>query len=290
MKIKEILEARSFFIEGVSKTPDKTIGKTEITETNGCPTKSKGMEDEEVTATISPKILAKMQDKLAKRDVVASIDALRDFLEDNETPRVKRLIPKLVKLGYDVGEGLDGNVNFFKDLGLSRAAVEKVNIDETEEKETMVRCPVCKTMVDKEDLDDHVDEHEMKRPVKKMKKMEEGKKEDKEENLGDEGLLPKKVGKEIKKKHQEDKSDKKFKKEYSPMEEAKEVLTDLDSRQKSELVDHMKELLSTKMVTDPSEAAHLSLEDVSGFEMASDAVKKKVVAELLNLYKKTLKK
>lgn len=332
MKIKEIMEARVFFISGISKIADRSVGKAKITEKNGCPSKSKGMEDEEHSVTVSPKTLAKMQDKLAKRDVDASIDAIRDFMDDANTPRAKRLISQLKKLGYDTEEGLDGNEGFFKDLGVARPAREKVELDENEE--TTVRCPICKKVVEKDDLEDHVEEHESKRPVKKMKKMEESKEpleveyskdfgewvaeyggdviklgshsnkasalkkakrllhikegEGEEENLGDEGLLPKKIGKKLKKK--KDTSDEKFKKEYPPLKESKDVFTDLDSRQKNELVKYMGELIKTKTTSSPSEAAHLSLEDVAGFESALDEEKNKVARELVSLYKKSLTK
>ncbi len=66
------------------------------------------------------KVYAKVQGKLRKLGVEASIDAIRDFFSKDQTPRCKKLIKEMERLSYDPSKGWIGNEGFFKELGISR--------------------------------------------------------------------------------------------------------------------------------------------------------------------------
>jgi hypothetical protein len=153
------------------------------------------------------KVYAKMQGKLQKLDVVASIDAIRDFFENNKTPRRDALVKKLEKLGYESGKEWLGNESFFQHVGVSKddfmAVAKEVN----------------ETLYDVLKFGEkHVGKTQITEkngcPTKSKKMKSEDEEEKKDENLGDEELLPKKLAKELKKASKKDDSEKKFKKEY----------------------------------------------------------------------------
>lgn len=146
------------------------------------------------------KVFQKVHSKLKDLGVEASVPAIRDFFSKEETPRRKHLVKEFVKLGYDPELGWVGNESFFKELGVSKEdfmgvakalgeMVYEPEITEAEKcpgkkeedeeymtgGEKMVVCPICKRDVPEEDIQDHLEEHEMKKkqPIKKMRKTDE---------------------------------------------------------------------------------------------------------------------
>ncbi|MEM4258060.1 MAG: hypothetical protein QXL17_02770 [Candidatus Thermoplasmatota archaeon] len=66
------------------------------------------------------KVYTKVQNKLKKLGIDASIDAIRDFFERKDTPRCKVLVQKFEKLGYDKDKEWLGNESFFEEIGISK--------------------------------------------------------------------------------------------------------------------------------------------------------------------------
>lgn len=59
--------------------------------------------------------------------------------------------------------------------------------------------------------------------------------------------------------------------------------TALSPEEMSSLIDYMHELLTTREVGDPIEAAYLALEDIAGFEVDPGATKR-TASQLANMY------
>lgn len=142
------------------------------------------------------KIYAKVKGKLKKLGVEESVDSIRDFLTKVQTPRCEKLIEEFKKLSYDPSKGWYGNEDFFEGIGISKdeylnfakergdmvyepgAVVEQLaplraNVSYEEETKTVV-CPLCKSDVPEEDMEDHLEDHDARRkqPIKKMKREE----------------------------------------------------------------------------------------------------------------------